>query len=83
MKTLNHYFTVIIVMDDFSADLRSQFLTVQFQTATPANERAQTMKNEIKDAENLKFKLESKEGDILELRKAMKLKVSPPFMQPK
>ncbi|GBN86265.1 Dynactin subunit 1 [Araneus ventricosus] len=36
--------------------------------------RAQSVKEEARDLENLKFKLEAREGDILELKKALKIK---------
>ncbi|GFY78251.1 dynactin subunit 1 [Trichonephila inaurata madagascariensis] len=36
--------------------------------------RAQAIKEEARDLENLKFKLEAREGDILELKKALKIK---------
>lgn len=40
----------------------------------PVMLRAEAIKEEARDLENLKFKLEAREGDILELKKALKIK---------
>lgn len=40
----------------------------------PVFKRAQAIKEEARDLENLKFKLESREGDIYELKKMLKIK---------
>lgn len=40
----------------------------------PVYMRAQAIKEEARDLENLKFKLESREGDIYELKKMLKIK---------
>lgn len=40
----------------------------------PVYLRAQAIKDEARDLENLKFKLESREGDIYELKKMLKIK---------
>lgn len=40
----------------------------------PIYKRAQAVKEEARDLENLKFKLESREGDIYELKKMLKIK---------
>ena len=45
------------------------------QPTLPMMVRAQTVKSELSDTEGLKFKLEEKNGEILEFKKALKLKV--------
>lgn len=45
------------------------------QIVPPIEVRSQTVKSELNDSENMKFKLESREENIVELRKQLKLKV--------
>lgn len=42
---------------------------------SPLSLRASAVKAEVRDVENLRLKLEAKENDIIELRKALKQKV--------
>ena len=41
----------------------------------PVEVRSQTVKSEFVESENLKYKMESREEDMLELKKQLKLKV--------
>lgn len=49
--------------------------TEEAKTQSPLTLRAHAVKAEVRDMENLKLKLEAKENDIVELKKALKLKM--------
>lgn len=48
--------------------------TVEERTTPPVALRAQTLKNEMKDTEHLKYKLENREQDLKDLKLALKAK---------
>lgn len=51
-----------------------QEVSNETKSIPPVYLRAQAVKGETKDIENLKFKLDAREGDIMELKKALKIK---------
>lgn len=49
--------------------------TIAFQPTAPVYLRAAAMKSQMSDIENLKFKIDAKEDDVKELKKALKIRV--------
>ena len=50
------------------------FFSYNLQVVSPLSVRAQVVKGELSDTEGLKYKLEEKANEILEIKKALKLK---------
>ena len=51
-------------------------LCVCVQPVPPVMSRASTVKSEIADSENMRYKLENKEEDLRDLKKQLRMKVS-------
>ena len=56
-------------------DINASFSCV-LKVVPPVDVRSHTFKSEFAESENLKYKLESRDEDLMELKKQLKLKVS-------